>query len=428
MSNGAPPFGPADLPAFLGGLAILLILARLGAALMRRAGQPEVLGELLAGVLIGNLGRIGFHGLEHSLATPSLDLLAEIGVLFLLFRVGLESDLERMRAVGWSAAAVAAAGIAASLVLGAGVSRLFHPQAPLVVHAFIGATLCATSVGIAARVLAELRRQGSPTGRVILGAAVVDDVLSLMLLAVMSGWITSLGNGARFDGAAVAWIAVRALAFLVAAMLVGRAVSRRLFRLAARLEAEGLLLGLALALLFALAWLAAVMGLAPLIGAFAAGLVLEPGHYQALRNRDARQRDLLEWIEPIAVFLVPLFFVRMGMRVDLAVFQDPAVLGFTAVLTLAAIAGKLACGLGVVTRGVDRLAVSFGMIPRGEVELIFAGIGSGLLVAGAPVIDARVRAAIVAMVALTTVIAPPLLASRLRASKVRDSGASLRRK
>jgi Kef-type K+ transport system membrane component KefB len=159
------------------------------------------------------------------------------------------------------------------------------------------------------------------------------------------------------------------------------------------------------------------MGLAPLIGAFAAGLVLEPGHYQALRNRDVRQRDLLEWIEPIAAFLVPLFFVRMGMRVDLAVFQDPAVLGFTAVLTLAAIAGKLACGLGVVTRGVDRLAVSFGMIPRGEVELIFAAIGSGLLVAGAPVIDPRVRAAIVAMVALTTLIAPPLLASRLRARK-----------
>ncbi|HTM57290.1 MAG TPA: cation:proton antiporter [Candidatus Udaeobacter sp.] len=416
MSNGLPGAASiADLPAFLGGLALLLILARLGAALMRRLGQPEVLGELLAGILIGNLGLAGIHALDHKLGLPALDLLAEIGVLFLLFRVGLESDLSKMIAVGRSSLLVAAAGVAASIVLGGVVSRLFHPHSPIPVHLFIGTTLCATSVGITARVLAERRQADTPVGRVILGAAVVDDVLALLLLSILSGWIGAAGGGARFDGGAVAWVALRALVFLAAAMLIGRALSRQAFRLAARIEAHGLLVGVALALLFGLAWLAAWMGLAPIIGAFAAGLVLEPAHYQALRARDTGRRDLDQWIEPIAAFLVPLFFVRMGMRVDLSVFRDPGVVAFALALTLAAVAAKLACALGVVGRGVDRLAVSFGMIPRGEVELIFAGIGSGLVLAGSPVIDTGARAAIVATVALTTVIGPPLLASRLRA-------------
>jgi len=263
-------------------------------------------------------------------------------------------------------------------------------------------------------VLADLGRTGSIEGRIILGAAVIDDVLGLIVLAVVAGLIGAADRGQAFHATSVLWIVAKALGFLVGAIVLGGWLSKRAFRMATRLRGEGLLLALALAFCFLLAWLAGVAGLAPIVGAFAAGLVLDEVHYRDLKARDHRQRDIPELLQPLTGFLVPVFFVLMGMRVDLAVFGLPGVLGFAAALTVAAVAGKQICALGVLDRGADRIAVGLGMIPRGEVGLIFAGIGATLTLAGARVVDDAVFSAVVVMVAFTTLVTPPLLAWRMR--------------
>jgi len=403
-----------ELLSVLEALALILIGARLGGALFERFGQSPVLGELLAGVVIGNLGLAGYHGLDPLREQPGLDLLAQIGVLFLLFRVGVETEIAKMMAVGASAFLVAVLGVIAPMVLGFFCSRAFFPTHDPLTHWFVGATLCATSVGITARVLSDLGRTDSTEGRIILGAAVIDDVLGLIVLAVVAGVIASADRGRAFDPHTVLWIVAKAALFLGAAIGIGRWVSRRTFALAARLGGEGVLLSVALAFCFALAWVAGRVGLAPIVGAFAAGLIIEEAHYRDLLARDAKRRDLPELLAPISSFLVPVFFVLMGMRVDLAAFGAPGVAGFAAVLTLAAVIGKQACSLGVLERGADRLAVGLGMIPRGEVGLIFAGIGSTLTIGGERVIDGQVFSAVVIMVALTTLVTPPLLVWKLR--------------
>jgi len=406
------PHGAALLPV-LGALALMLALGTLGGAVFAAFRQPPVLGELLVGILIGNLGRVGVPVLEHLRALPGLDLLAEIGVIFLLFSVGLESDIRSMLAVGRSSFIVATLGVVAPLLLGTLAARAFLPGRSELVYWFVGATLCATSVGITARVLGDLRRMATPEARIVLGAAVIDDVLGLVVLAVIAGMIQATGDGRAFQPLSVVRIVLEALAFLVLAVLLGRWLSRRVFTLAARLPGQSLLLPLALAFCFGMAWLAAKAGLAPIIGAFAAGLVLEDTHVRELRERDPKARGVAELLDPIRSFLVPVFFVLMGMRVDLAAFARGDVLAFAAVLTLAAIVGKQVCGLGVAERGVDRIAIGIGMIPRGEVGLIFAGIGAGLAIGGERVVDDAVFSAVVIMVVLTTLMTPPLLGWRL---------------
>jgi Kef-type K+ transport system membrane component KefB len=403
-----------DILPVLEALALILIGARLGGALFERFGQSPVLGELLAGIVIGNLGLVGYHGLDTLRDQPGIDLLAQIGVLFLLFRVGVETDIGKMIAVGGSSFLVAVLGVIAPMVLGFFCSRWFFPAHDPLTHWFVGATLCATSVGITARVLADLGRTSSTEGRIILGAAVIDDVLGLIVLAVVAGVIEAADRGRAFDPRTVVWIIAKATLFLGAAIGIGRWVSRRTFALATRLEGEGVLLSVALAFCFVLAWVAGRVGLAPIVGAFAAGLILDEVHYRDLLARDEKRRSLPELLEPISSFLVPVFFVLMGMRVDLGVFGAPGVLGFAAVLTLAAVIGKQACSLGVLERGADRLAVGLGMIPRGEVGLIFAGIGSTLMLGGERVIGDEVFSAVVIMVALTTLVTPPLLVWRMR--------------
>ncbi|OGF04353.1 MAG: hypothetical protein A2W00_01510 [Candidatus Eisenbacteria bacterium RBG_16_71_46] len=398
----------------LEGLVLILVGAKLGAALMLRFNLPAVLGELGVGVLIGNLGLLGYHELDVLRTLPGLDILAQIGVLFLLFEVGLESNLDDMLRVGWSSVLVAVLGIVAPIVLGFAVSYGFFPGHRALTHWFVGATLCATSVGITARVLSELGRIKSKEGRIILGAAVLDDVLGLIVLAVIAGIIQAVNRGGAFGAMSVVWIVVKSVVFLVGALLIGRWLSPRAFRLATRLRGEGYLLSISLMFCFGLAFLAGKAGLAPIVGAFAAGIVLEEVHYADLRARDHRNRDIPQLLEPLAVFLVPVFFVLMGMKVDLGVFGKPAVLGFAAALTVAAVVGKQACSLGVLEKGADRLAVGLGMIPRGEVGLIFAGIGSSLLLGGERVVDDEVFSAVVVMVAITTMLTPPLLVWRLR--------------
>jgi Kef-type K+ transport system membrane component KefB len=385
-------------------LTIILLAAKLGGELAIRFGQSAVLGELLVGVLLGNLPLVGYSGLDHLRTDSIIDMLARLGVLVLLFEVGLESTVGQMLKVGWSSLLVATLGVITPFALGWGVGAWLLPGHSTYVHAFLGATLCATSVGITARVLGDLGRLQTREARIILGAAVLDDVMGLVVLAVVTGMIGAADSGAAFSPVSVAVIIAKATIFLAVSLLLGVRLSPKLFHLASRLHARGVLLALGLAMCFFFSWLASLLGLAPIVGAFAAGLILEDVHYRDFVDRG--EHTLEDLIHPISSFLTPIFFVLMGLRTDLRTFAGPGVIGLAAALVLAAILGKQACSLGVWGRGVDRLTVGFGMIPRGEVGLIFANIGLGLTLGGEPIIDRGTFSATVVMVIVTTLVAP----------------------
>jgi Na+:H+ antiporter len=388
-------------------LALILATAKIGGHVFARIGQPPVLGELGAGVLLGNLTFAGFSGLESLKSDAALDTLAQLGAILLLFQVGLESTVAQMLEVGPSSFFVATLGVIGPFILGWGVGAWLLPDASIYTHIFLGATLTATSVGITARVLKDLGRSQSAEARIILGAAVVDDVQGLVILAVVTGIMTAANQGVALSYGAIAVVVLKATVFLFGSLALSVHVTPRLFSLASKLEASGVLLAFGLAFCFALAGLASVIGLAPIVGAFAAGLVLEDLHARNFVTRG--ERSLEHLVEPIASFLAPIFFVLMGVRTDLHAFVQPGVLGFATMLTLAAVAGKQLCALGVVGKGYDRLSVGIGMTPRGEVGLIFANIGLTLAVAGKRIVDQNVFSAVVIMVIATTIITPAAL-------------------
>jgi Kef-type K+ transport system membrane component KefB len=388
-------------------LAVILTAAKLAGDLAMRVGQPAVLGELLAGVVLGSLDLAGldwFHAIESD---ANVDILARLGVIILLFEVGLESTVRDMMRVGLPSLAVAVLGVVTPFALGWGVGALLLPEKSVYVHAFLGATLTATSVGITARVLKDLGRSQSAEARVILGAAVIDDVLGLVILAVVGGVIAAADRGGAVSYGEIGLIVGKAAAFLFGALAIGLYLSPRLFGLASRLRGRGVLLVTALVFCFALAYLSSEVGLAPIVGAYAAGLILEDVHFRDFTSRGEHQLEDL--VQPISTVLVPVFFVLMGMHVDLGAFARLDVLGLAALLTLAAILGKQACSLGTLGRPLDRLSIGIGMIPRGEVGLIFANIGLGLTVAGERVIDEGTFSAVVIMVIVTTMLTPPAL-------------------
>jgi Kef-type K+ transport system membrane component KefB len=388
-------------------LAVILLAALVGGDLAARLGQPAVLGELLVGVLLGNLSVVGVPWLEPLKSDVHVDLLARLGVLLLLFEVGLESTVSQMLKVGRSAVLVAALGVVAPFALGWAVGLWLLPESSPYVHAFLGATLTATSVGITARVLKDIGQSQSGEARVILGAAVVDDVLGLVILAVVTGLITAAGSGTAFSYIDIVFTLLKAAGFLAGALLLGVRFAPHLFGVASRLRTRGVLLGLGLSLCFILSWLANAIGLAPIVGAFAAGLLMEETHYRDFVNRG--ERRLEDLVSPISSFLVPIFFVLMGVHTDLRSLARPEVFGLGAALIVAAVVGKQVCSLGVLGRGIDRLSVGIGMIPRGEVGLIFANIGLALSVDGKPIIDRSTFSAVVMMVIVTTMITPPAL-------------------
>lgn len=395
------------MPTILGGLAIILAVAKLGGDLATRARQPAVLGELIAGVILGNLGLVGITGLQGLAANSTLDALAQVGVIILLFEVGLESTVHDMLKVGAAAVLVATLGVIAPFVLGWLVGAALLPAESGYAHAFLGATLTATSVGITARVLRDLGKGATPEARVILGAAVVDDVFGLVILAVLTGLITAADAGMPVAYGSVAWIVGKAALFLCGAIALGLVVSPWLFGLASRLQGRGVLVATALVICFAMSYVASLIGLAAIVGAYAAGLILEDVHYRPFTERG--ERPLGELLQPVGAFLVPLFFVLMGMRVDLTAFAHGEILGLAALLTVAAIVGKQACALGALGGKLDRLTIGLGMIPRGEVGLIFANMGLGLTIAGTPVIARTTYSAVVIMVIVTTLVTPPAL-------------------
>ncbi len=397
--------GPV-VPVLLG-LIVILLAAKIGGEMFERMGQPAVLGELVFGMALGSLGLLGFNGLEFIKTSLGIEVLAQLGVIVLLFQVGLESNVGEMLSVGWSSLLVAVLGVVAPFFLGWGVSAWLLPKEETLAHVFIGATLCATSVGITARVLDDLGKLSARESKIILGAAVIDDVLGLVILSVVSGTIAAANTGGSLRVLDTIAIIVKAVVFLVGALLVGGWLSRRVFRLAGFLRVRGVLLTLALSACFLLAYLADRIGLATIVGAFAAGLVLDGVQFRELGEKTKHKIE--ELISPLCSFLVPVFFVLMGLRVDLSTFGQTAVLGFAAVLSLAAILGKMICAAGVLERGLDRLSVAVGMVPRGEVGLIFAGIGAQLTLHGRAVIPPPLFAAVVVMVIITTLVTPPAL-------------------
>lgn len=402
--------GPHGLdPGVLIGVAIMLVLAKLGGEIFERLNAPAVLGELIAGIVLGNLVIFGFSGAEPLKTNATIAALAELGVIILLFEVGLESDLKEMAEVGWSSLMVAVLGVIAPFFLGWGVSAWLIPDEPRLAHIFIGATLCATSVGITARVFKDLGKLSTREARIILGAAVIDDVFGLLILAVVAGAINAAATGSALSLFDVGLIALKAMIFLVGALVIGHWLLPRMLRGAGRLETRGVLLTLAISCCLFLAWAAAKVGLAPIVGAFAAGLILDEVHYKPARGRT--ERDLHDLLQPVSTVLVPIFFVLMGLKVDLRLFVRVDILGLAFALTLAAIIGKQICALGVVERGVNRLAVGLGMIPRGEVGLIFAAIGATLMLPATngesqPVINSAIFSAVVIMVIITTLLTP----------------------
>jgi Kef-type K+ transport system membrane component KefB len=372
-------------------LVVIWLAAKLAAEGMERIGQTAVLGELLAGVVIGP----GVLALVRE--SEVIHALAELGVLILLFEVGLESDLARLLKAGPQAILVAVVGVVVPFAAGFGLMQgLGHPG---LVAVFVGATLTATSVGITARVLADLGRLQDPAANVVLGAAVVDDILGLITLAVVTG-AAATGGVSLGD---IALLSVKSVVFLAVAVWIALRRAPVLIALIGRLRARGAIVVSAVAFALALAAAAEWIGLAAIIGAFAAGLIL---------SRTEPHAKIEERIKPVADLLVPIFFVTVGMKVEpaqLNPFADAGQLGLALVVTLLAIASKLVAGLAVYQRGVRRWPIGVGMVPRGEVGLIFAGAG---LAAG--VVGPSLYSALVAVVMLTTFVAPPWLKALYR--------------
>ncbi|MFQ6083799.1 MAG: cation:proton antiporter [Candidatus Aminicenantia bacterium] len=399
-------FEPQEDPivSVLLGLIIILIGAKIGGDFFERIGQPAVLGELVVGVILGNIVLFtGWEGLSFLRTNEHINILAEIGVIVLLFEVGLEENIKGMMKVGLSSLLVAALGVTAPFFLGYFCGMWLLPGEPESVYIFLGATLTATSVGITARVLRDLNKIDTTEGRIILGAAVIDDILGLIILAVVTGIVIS---GAVSLGT-IGFVTLKAFIFLIGAFLLGLILTPRIFKLFQKLRVEGVMVISALLFAFLLAYLASKVGLATIVGAFAAGLILEEAHFKGFRETYTL-RDL---IKPISSFLVPIFFVLMGIQVRLETFKEIPVLGMAAALTVAAIVGKQICGFGALGKGVDRISVGVGMIPRGEVGLIFAAIGRKLIIPGTDirVINPGTYSAVVIMVILTTLLTPSLL-------------------
>jgi Kef-type K+ transport system membrane component KefB len=372
-----------ESPAPLFSLVVVWVAAKLGGEAAQRLGQTALVGELLAGFVIGPSAL--------AVVTPSafLEGLAAIGVVILLFEIGLESDLDRLLRSGLQSLVVALVGVVSPFLLGFALARWWG-LSPLGA-VFIGAALTATSVGVTARVVSELKKADDPTAQVVLGAAVVDDVLGLVTLSVVSG----LARTGRVSPWSVVTLLVGAVSFLTAAIAIGVRLAPFFVRWVDRMQVRGSLIVWSVLFCTVLAVLAERSGLAALVGAFAAGLVLA---------KTERGTHIVERIKPVADLFVPIFFVTIGMHVQLA-HLDPlsprGTLVFAVLLTLVAVASKLVAGLGVYLPDVRRVPVGVGMVPRGEVGLIFAAIGLT-----DNVITAELYAAVVLMIILTTVVGP----------------------
>ena len=365
-------------------LFALLLAAKLGDEVFKRLGQPTVIGEILGGVLVGP----SVLGLYH--VTAETTLFAEIGVVMLLFQVGVETRLHDMLRVGTSALLVGGLGVALPFAAGLGIAALINE--PIGVAIFLAAALTATSVGITSRVLGDLNALGTTSGRVILGAAVIDDVLAMLILAFASG----IAAGTLSAGG-IAQLVILAVAFIAVVLLGGtRLLERRRSLLTDPKFAETPFLP-GMIVMLGLAALAASIGLAAIIGAFLAGMVV---------GESSEKRALEVEVAPVAAFFTPFFFGYIGAQLDLAGLADANVLLLLSVITVLAVVTKFVGAFAGAWRlGRARATlIGWGMVPRGEVGIVVAGLG---LSAGA--IDSQLYTVVVGMAILTTLMVPPLL-------------------
>jgi Kef-type K+ transport system membrane component KefB len=435
-------------------LVVLSFAALIGGQLMKLLRQPAVLGELLMGLLVGNLAyalrnpgitvlregenlkkiadlalssnvtlseaalkvlpagaptqRIadilsGTKGLDFVAVYSFVDLVSRIAILVLLFLVGLETDISEMKRVGRTALSVAVVGVVVPLALGLVTMEVLQPDSFWARDLFVGGILTATSVGIIARVLRDLGQGARDEARVILGAAVLDDVLSLVVLAVVTGLVVT----GTISVGGVAWITAKASLFLGGAVLIGVWMTPWCARRLSLAGIRNVKLTSGCIFAFFLAWLANGAGLAPIVGAFAAGMILKD-----FFDKEMEGQSLRELLSPLESLVVPLFFVWVGIQVKLEILANRNVLKVGLALTAVAILGKVVSGF-VCPKRMNRLAVGLGMVPRGEVGLIFAGIGKGL-----GVIDDGLFSAVVFLVMITTILAPPALRWRLSPTRL----------
>jgi Kef-type K+ transport system membrane component KefB len=429
LTETAAQVSASEAPLVFAGVLLCLVViylaSKVGGELCARLNFPPVLGELVGGVLIGvsALKLILFpenvvEGDAPALLTQFLQwsagispesamaiaaqysevlsVLAELGVVFLLLEIGLESNLKELIRVGPQAAIVAVTGVAAPFAAGTlGLLYFFH--LPVIPAIFAGAALTATSIGITAKVLSEIQQLNSQEGQIIIGAAVLDDVLGIIVLAV----VASLAKNGEVQLSNIVYLIVSSTLFLIGSIVLGRLLSPYFVQLVAKLKTRGNLLITALIFAFILAYISAVIHLEAILGAFAAGLIL---------GETDQREELTENVLPIADMLVPIFFVCVGARTDVGVLnpwvpENREGLILAVFLVVVAIVGKVITGAVVFGKEkLNRLAIGIGMIPRGEVGLVFAGVGSA-----SGVLSPSLTAAIIVMVIFTTFLAPPLL-------------------
>jgi Kef-type K+ transport system membrane component KefB len=405
-------------------LIVIHLASKVGGEICVRLNLPPVLGELLGGVIVGvsALRLIVFPGGELDASaslvinilqntaglapeaaasvfdrqSEAISVMSEIGVIILLFEIGLESSLTELLKVGAQAAMVAVVGVAAPFAGGVlGMIYIFH--APPIAAIFAAAALTATSIGITAKVLSQIGRINTPEGQIIIGAAILDDILGLIVLAVVSG----LGQTGKVDVGGIFYLIVTASAFLVGSIFIGRALTSVLAKIVDTLQTRGQLIVVSLIFAFSLAYVATAIHLEGILGSFAAGLVLA---------ETEKREGIVTDLTPLADAIVPIFFVVVGARTDLSVLNpiDPVNregLLVALFLVVVAVLGKVITGLVVFGKpGINRLAIGVGMIPRGEVGLIFVSVG-----ATSGILPPATQAGVVVMVIFTTFLAPPLL-------------------
>ncbi|MEK6224113.1 MAG: cation:proton antiporter, partial [Thermodesulfobacteriales bacterium] len=374
--------GHLSIEQFFIALALILIFSKIFGELAERIKQPSVLGELVAGVILGGSVLAVVPSVSGMAGYDTFHLLAEVGVAILLFEIGLETDLKDLIKVGPTSTIVAIVGVVVPFALGFASIIAFEkygllggidPSLNILIAITAGATLTATSVGITARVLSDMNRLQSGEAKIILGAAVIDDILGLIILGVVTGLIeaSASGDGAGISTLSVGIIFVKAFGFLIVAIVVGNLISKKLFNLVEMMKVRGVLLLSALSFAFIFAFLASLVGLAPIVGAFAAGLVLANTHQFKSIERN---------LKPVSDFFTPIFFIMVGAAVDVSVFnpfvsKNIPILLIALILFVVAVIGKFVSGFAVFKKGISKSVVGVGMIPRGEVGLIFAQVG-----------------------------------------------------
>src|SRR3989338_6494384 len=422
--------GPSYTIDFLW-IALILIIAKLS-SLVEKWGQPAVLGELIVGVILGNLTMLGINALAPIGTDPIILFLSELGVIILLFQIGLESNIEEMKKVGVPSMLVAIVGVIVPFVLGTVIiGPWLLPGLSQNAYLFLGATLTATSVGITARVFKDLGKLHTKEARIVLGAAVIDDVFGLVILAVVSAIVTA----GSVSALSVGIITLKALVFLIGSIMIGQKIASPIGKWLSEVHiVVGMKFALAASFCFIFASFAQVIGLAPIVGAFAAAPIMKPVQFtyviepevvtdikEHIKNHHDQQavdrviqkhshKHVEDLIAPLGLLFVPIFFVLTGFTVNLATLFDVKILLIALGITIAAVIGKVVACYAV--KGVDRKIVGWGMVPRGEVGLIFATIGKGL-----GVVSDQVYSVIVIVVILTTLMTPPILSFLIKRMK-----------